>query len=136
MLFKGLSIFRSGGQFVHWDRKIFSNFGRGSPKEHLREIILKLVHWSRRRCCLRVFFSIFSSGGHFVQRSGTILKIVVEDHPRNISVKLFLNREKMSFKGFSISSSGGHFVQRSRTSLAILVDGLVYQSIGLGGDVI
>ena len=66
MLFKGLSIFGSGGQFVHWDRKIFSNFGRGSPKEHLSEIILKLVHWSRRRCCLRVFFfSIFSSGGQF-----------------------------------------------------------------------
>ena len=34
-------------------------------------------------------FSIFSSGGHFVQRSGTVLAILVEGHPRYISVKLF-----------------------------------------------
>ena len=33
-------------------------------------------------------FSIFSSGGHFVQRSKTILAILVEGHPRNISVKI------------------------------------------------
>ena len=35
------------------------------------------------------FFSIFSSGSHFVQGSGTILAIFVEGHTRNISVKLF-----------------------------------------------
>ena len=35
------------------------------------------------------FFSIFSFGSYFVQWSGTILTILVEDHPRNISVKLF-----------------------------------------------
>ena len=34
-------------------------------------------------------FSIFSSDGHFVQQSGRILAILVEGHPRNISVKLF-----------------------------------------------
>ena len=34
-------------------------------------------------------FSTFSSGGHFVQLSGTILAILVEGHVRNISVKLF-----------------------------------------------
>ena len=34
-------------------------------------------------------FSIFSSGGHFVQWSGTILAILVEGHPREISLKLF-----------------------------------------------
>ena len=33
----------------------FSNFGRGSPKEHFCKIILKLGHWSRRRCHLKVF---------------------------------------------------------------------------------
>ena len=32
--------------------------------------------------------SVFSSGGHFVQQSGTILAILVEGHSRNISVKL------------------------------------------------
>ena len=34
-------------------------------------------------------FSVFSFDGHFVQRSGTILAILVGGHPRNISVKLF-----------------------------------------------
>ena len=33
-------------------------------------------------------FSIFSSGGRFVQPSGMILAISLEGHPRNISVKL------------------------------------------------
>ena len=37
-------------------------------------------------------FSIFSSGGHFVQQSSTILAILVKGHLRNISVKLFCNR--------------------------------------------
>ena len=35
-------------------------------------------------------FSNFSSDGHFVQQSGTILAILVEGHPSNISVKQFL----------------------------------------------
>ena len=39
---------------------------------------------------LKVFFSIFSFGGHFVQWSQTIfLVFFVEGHQRNISVKLF-----------------------------------------------
>ena len=37
------------------ERKDFSDFGRGSPKEHFCEIILKSVHWSRRRRHLKVF---------------------------------------------------------------------------------
>ena len=37
-------------------------------------------------------FSIFSSGGHFVQPSTTILAYLVEGHPRDISVKLFENQ--------------------------------------------
>ena len=37
------------------------------------------------------FFSIFSSCEYFVQQRGTILAILVERQPRNISVKLFLN---------------------------------------------
>ena len=36
-------------------------------------------------------FSILSSGGHFVKRSGTILAILVEGHSRYILVKLFQN---------------------------------------------
>ena len=36
-------------------------------------------------------FSIFSSGGHFVQPSRTVLAYLVEGHPRNISVKLHIS---------------------------------------------
>ena len=36
-------------------------------------------------------FSIFSSGGHLVRRSGTVWAILVEGHPRNLPVKLFEN---------------------------------------------
>ena len=73
-------------------------------------------------------FSIFSFDGHFVQRSRTILAILVEGHPRYISVKLFLNQpiglgEDVVLGVFSIFSSGGHFVQQSRTNLAILIKG-------------
>ena len=35
-----------------------------------------------------VVFSLFSSGGHFVQPSGIILAILVKGHKRNTSVKL------------------------------------------------
>ena len=35
------------------------------------------------------FISSFSSGGHLVQWSRTILAILVQGHERNISVKLF-----------------------------------------------
>ena len=55
--------------------------------EHFGEIILKLAHWPKRRLPLKVL-SIFSSDGHFVQRSGTILATLVEGHPKNISIKL------------------------------------------------
>ena len=64
----------------------FSNFGRGSSKDHFFEIILKSAHWPGRKCCI-TGYSIFSYGGHFVQRSETILAILVESHPRNIPVK-------------------------------------------------
>ena len=32
-------------------------------------------------------FSVFSSGGHFVHRSETVLAILVEGHFRNVSMK-------------------------------------------------
>ena len=36
-----------------------------------------------------IFFFFFSSGGHFVQLSGTILAILEMGYKRNISVELF-----------------------------------------------
>ena len=67
-----------------------SNFGRELPKEPFCEITSKSVHRSSRRSRLKLF-SIYSPGGHFVQRSGTIWAILVEGQPRNIYVKLFQN---------------------------------------------
>ena len=87
-LLKGFSIFSFDGHFVLAEQNHFSNFGKGSSKEHSCEIILKSAHWPRKRCRLKVF-SILSFDGHFVQRSGTILAILVKIHPRNIPVKLF-----------------------------------------------
>ena len=76
-------------------------------------------------------FSIFSSGGHLVYRSGTILAILVGSHLGNIPMKFDSHWPKgsggVSFisKIFTISifSSGGHFVHQSKTVFAILVEG-------------
>ena len=48
-----------------------SNFGRGKAKGHLCEIISKSVYRFSRRS-RKYFISIYSPGGHFVQRSGII----------------------------------------------------------------
>ena len=69
--------------------KHFNNFGRGSPKVHFYEIILKSSHCPRKRCRLKVVVFIFSFGGHSFQCSRTILAVLVEGPPSNISVKLF-----------------------------------------------
>ena len=50
-------------------------------------IFLNLDHWFRR--CLLPVFLIWSSGGPFVQRSGTICAVLVARIKRNNSVKLF-----------------------------------------------
>ena len=76
-------------------------------------------------------FSIFSSGGHLVYRSGTILAILVGSHLGSIPMKFESHWPKgsggVSFYGnyprFSIFSSGGHFVYRSETIIALLVEG-------------
>ena len=56
------------------------------------KFILKSGHWPRWRCVLKTFLFIFiilSSGCHFVQRSKTMLAIVVEGLARNTSVIFF-----------------------------------------------
>ena len=75
-----------------------------------------------------LFFSTFSSGNHFVQRSGTILAILIDGHSRTILVKIYRNRaiglQKMSWKCiFSIFSSGSHFYSAERTNLSNFVRG-------------
>ena len=86
--FKWFFYFLLWRPFCSAERNHFRNFSRESSKEYFCEIILKSAHWPGRRCSLKSF-SVFSFDGHFVQQSGTIL---VEGHPRNISVKLFWNR--------------------------------------------
>ena len=63
----------------------------GSPQELFREIILKSGLCLLDDVLLS-FFSIFSSGGHSVQWSETILAILEERHTRNISMKSFCNQ--------------------------------------------
>ena len=57
-------------------------------KNHVREIIFNYRVFVLRGD-VSLMFSSFNSGGHFGQWSGTILKILVESHPRNFSIKLF-----------------------------------------------
>ena len=63
--------------------------------------------------------SIFSSGGHFVQQSRTILAFLVDDHPKEHFREIILEsvhwyRRRSHLKVFSIFCSGSHFVQWSR----------------------
>ena len=71
-------------------------------------------------------FLIWSSGGPFGQRSGTICAISVDGIMRNNSVKkkLILDQwfKRCLLKKFSIWSSGGPFIQRSGTICANFVE--------------
>ena len=55
MSFKGVSIFSSGGHFVQHSATILAFLVEDYPKDHFYEIILKSVHWYRRRSHLKVF---------------------------------------------------------------------------------
>ena len=67
------------------ERNHSCNFGR-PYKEQVFEIIMNLDQWFR--CHLKRLL-IKSSGGPFVQWSGTICAILVEGIMENIHVKLF-----------------------------------------------
>ena len=64
------------------------NFGRRHHEEQFCDIILNLDQWFRRCFFLKIFL-IWSSGGPFVQRSGSICAILVEGIMRNNFEKLF-----------------------------------------------
>ena len=51
-MFKGFTIFSSGGNFVQWSGTIFAIFLEGH-----HEIILTLGHWPRRRCHMKKLFT-------------------------------------------------------------------------------
>ena len=56
-----------------------------SPEYHWSQIISKSVHQFSKRSRLKLF-SIYSPGGHFVQRSGRVCAIFVDSHLRKIPV--------------------------------------------------
>ena len=82
-----LKIFLMWLPFCSAERNNLCTFGRGYYEDHFYEIILNLDQWFRRRCLLKKIL-IWSFGGIFVQRSGTICAILVEGIKRNNSVKL------------------------------------------------
>ena len=70
-LFKAFFLFIALAAILFNRGERFEQFGRQSPKEQSCIVILKSMHWLRRRSCLKVF-SFFSSGSHLVQQSGTV----------------------------------------------------------------
>ena len=82
MYFEDFSISSSCRHFVQWNRKGWPNL-----VESLSRIVLNLGQWLKR-CCLIVIVSFyFSSGGHFVWRSGTFGTEPYERHFGKIILK-------------------------------------------------
>ena len=80
-----------------------SNFGTESSEEHFCEIILKSAYQPWWRCRF-TGFSIFSSGGHYVEQGRSILSILEKLHQGNFAYNYFeidpLALELMLFKAF------------------------------------
>ena len=90
VFFKDISYLELWWPFCSAEQNHLCNFGRRHHEKQFGEIIMNLDQWFKRRCGLKVFL-IWSSGGPFVQRSGTICAILVEDIMRNTFVELFRN---------------------------------------------
>ena len=88
MSFKDISYLELWWPFCSVEQNHLCDFGRGHHEEHSYYVIWNLDQLFRRRCGLKMFL-IWSSGGPFVQRSGTICVILVKGIMRNDSVKLF-----------------------------------------------
>ena len=88
MRFKDISYLELWRSFCSAEWNHLWHFGRRHHEKQFCEIILNLDQWFRRRCVLKIFL-IWSSGGPFGQRSGTICGIFVEGIMRKNSVKLF-----------------------------------------------
>ena len=88
MSFKDTSYLELWLPFCSAEQNSLCNFGRGYYEEQFCEIILTLDQWFRRRCLLKIFL-IWSSGGPFVKRRGTICAILVEGIKRHNYVILF-----------------------------------------------
>ena len=67
-----------------------NNLGRGSPKEHFCQIILKLIQWFLTRSLLK-FFSFGCYGNQNSAWIPNLLTIFNQYHPRIIPVKFNKN---------------------------------------------
>ena len=129
MFFEGFFLFLVLVTNLCSQEEQFSNFGKRPPKELSYQVWLKSTQWLQRRM-FEFFFSIFNSGGHFVQRNRKNQAIMVEDLPSNNPIKfgwyLPCSGAEMSFEVvvFFIFSSGSQFVQQSGTIWVILVEDL------------
>ena len=87
-MFKDISYLELWQPFrsVEWNH--LCNWGRRHHAEQFYENILNLDQWFSRRFCLKIFL-IWSSGGPFIQQSGTICAILVKGIMRNNSMNLF-----------------------------------------------
>ena len=89
MTFKDFSIFSSGGHLVNQRGTILAIL----VGSHLGNILMKFEsHWPKGWGGGSFYgnyprFSLFSSGGHFVHESETVLAILEEGHLSNISMK-------------------------------------------------
>ena len=90
-------------------------------------MILNLDQWFKR--CFLNIFPIWSSGGPFVQWSGTICAISGRGYQEEQFCEIILNSDQLFrrclLKIFLIWSSGSPFVQQSRTICAIMVEGIM-----------
>ena len=86
MSFQDISYLELWWPFCYAEQNHLCNSGRGYQEEQFCEIILNLDQRFRKKCVLKIFL-IWSSGGPYVQRSGTICAILVEGIMRNNSVK-------------------------------------------------
>ena len=66
-----LELWRS---FCSVEQNHLCNFGREYQEKQFCDIILNLDRWFKRICLLKIFLN-WSSGGPFVQQSGTICAI-------------------------------------------------------------
>ena len=87
MPFKDISYLELWHLFRSAEPNHLCKFGKGYQEEQFGETLLNLDQWVRR--CLLKILLIWSSGGPFVQQSGTICAILVEGIMRNNSMNLF-----------------------------------------------
>ena len=109
-----------------------NHFCKRVTQEHSCRIISKSINRFRKRCLLSKLltdawqstpFFYFSSGGHFVQRSQTVLAFFGKVALEKLFSEIILKsgpwpRRRCRLNWFSIFSSGGHFVLRSGIFLA------------------